>query len=397
MLFVAVASEVGGGNRSLLSLLQRLDRNRLLPIVACPAEGRLTELLNEHGVEWRAVARSARFSKYRPLPMLQEVGRYVRLIRQRRIRMVHVNDLSAWMAPSLAARFCRVPASCHVRCDMSVEFLRYLAKWCPCPSLLIANSEAMHRHMEPRFAEVGWGGRCTALPNAVDVERFTPAHHFDTSVPKRRPVSILFASNLAPCKGPDVFLRIAARVRSAGVDAVFKIAGEDFATDGHYDAELRVMAQRLGLGDCVSFLGFQDDMVDIYQGADILVWPAREYLKDHASTQSIGFPRVIIEALACGVPVVASNLTGVSEAIAHGETGILVPPGEEDSFAEAIINLVNDERQRCIISRAARERTVRDFSLESHVSRFERAVQPSLQFQSGTTPYEQIRTFGSNQ
>jgi glycosyltransferase involved in cell wall biosynthesis len=140
-------------------------------------------------------------------------------------------------------------------------------------------------------------------------------------------------------------------------------------------------------------------MVDVYRDADVLVWPARKYLKENTPAQSIGFPRVIIEALACGVPVVASDLEGVEEAIKDGETGILISPDDESAFADAIIQLAKDRRRRESLVLAAREHIVRDFSIETHVRRFERTLESVLNGQKNgrnclhTTPsFDNLQT-----
>ncbi len=377
VLFVAVSSSVGGGNRSLLSILERLDRALIAPVVVCPSHGRLTELLDAINVEWHVVRRATAFSKFKPFGLLREVAQYASIIRRRRIDLVHANDLTAWMGASIAARLCRTLATCHVRCDTSHEYLSYLSKWCPRPALLIANSEAMRSHMDGKFTDVGWRGRCTALPNAVDTERFTPpsGRSFDNH---DRPMNILFASNLAPCKGPDVFLRIAARIRSAGVAAAFQIAGEDLDSARQYESELRELSRQLQLQDCVSFLGFRDDMPEVYRSADVLVWPARKFLHAGRTGQSIGYPRTIIEAMASGVSVVASDLDGVSEAISDEETGMLIPDGDEAAFAEAVVRLARDEALRNALAKTGRHRVVHEFSLERHVREFERTLSSLL-------------------
>ncbi|HET8946517.1 MAG TPA: glycosyltransferase family 4 protein [Candidatus Polarisedimenticolia bacterium] len=133
---------------------------------------------------------------------------------------------------------------------------------------------------------------------------------------------------LVPDKGQDDFLRAAAILRARRPDLHFLLAGR-----GTAEADLRRLAADLGVEDAVAFLGFRDDVPEITASLAVSVLPSVDCDASSAA---------IKEALACGVPVVATDIGGASEIVREGETGFVVPPRDPARLAEAIDRLLAD-------------------------------------------------------
>jgi L-malate glycosyltransferase len=115
---------------------------------------------------------------------------------------------------------------------------------------------------------------------------------------------------------------------------------------GPLEAEVRVLHARLGLGDRVVLLGYRPDAVRLMAGCDLFVLASRYE----------GLPVAVMEALALGLPVVATAVGGVPEVVEHGREGLLVPPGRPDELAAAVLTLLTDAERRARMSEAAARR-----------------------------------------
>jgi len=147
---------------------------------------------------------------------------------------------------------------------------------------------------------------------------------------------------LVPDKGPDTFLRAAATVLAARTGVRFVLAGT-----GIMEPELRRMVADLGIGAAVRFLGFRDNVPEITTALTLSVLPAVDC--DASST-------VLKEALACGVPVIATDIGGAREIVLDGTTGLIVPPGDSGALARAILTLLADPaRARAMGSAGSRD------------------------------------------
>lgn len=136
-----------------------------------------------------------------------------------------------------------------------------------------------------------------------------------------------------------------------------------------YAAQVRATAQRLGVADRVVWAGARHDMEQVWSAVDLLIHPALE--------EPLG--RVLLEAMAAGVPAVASDSTGIRECVVHGTTGMLVPPGNSDALSEAAIPLLCDPARRRQFGAAGRRRVEEFFSPTVLTARneavFRRAIQ----------------------
>ncbi len=184
-------------------------------------------------------------------------------------------------------------------------------------------SEAARRSLLEEFRLSS--GKTTVVLNGVDGHYFCPAERPSTL---KRELGIatsdrllLDVGRLAPEKRVDVLLEALLRLRQEGERITCLIAGE-----GGEEQKLRHQAEKSGVAPYVRFLGFHRDLRPYYRGADLLVLPSR----------TEGLPTVLLEAMACGVPCVATRVGGVPEVITDGVDGWLVEAGSAGALAEGI-------------------------------------------------------------
>ncbi|OIO37434.1 MAG: lipopolysaccharide heptosyltransferase II, partial [Candidatus Omnitrophica bacterium CG1_02_49_10] len=190
------------------------------------------------------------------------------------------------------------------------------------------------------------------IHRGVDLERF---HYKERAFGRSKEVRIGIVGRMTPLKGHDDFLRAISRVVRVIPNAKAVIAGDAPSGKEEYRHQLEMLTRRLGLTKYVQFLGARDDMPELFAGLDILVL---------ATNREEGFGRVIIEAAASGVPVVATEVGGVKDIIEDRHNGLLIPPREPIKMAEAIIELIKDRELSESLSRNGRRAAEEKFSLD---------------------------------
>jgi glycosyltransferase involved in cell wall biosynthesis len=167
----------------------------------------------------------------------------------------------------------------------------------------------------------------------------------------RRYMSIV-ANLRNPVKDHPMFLRAAARVRAVVPDAAFAIAGEGELMKG-----LRELAGELGIEDDVFFLGRCDNVADLLFASDVGV----------LSSKAEGFANAILEYMAAGLPVVATDVGGAREAIAEGDTGYLVASGDDVKMAERIIEVLSESKRARAMGERGKLTAAEKFSCDRHL------------------------------
>ena len=199
-------------------------------------------------------------------------------------------------------------------------------------------------------------GKLFLVYHGVDVARYQPLVH------PRRPVpTILSVGRLVEKKGFPILLRAAGILRSRGAEFKLVIIGE-----GPERADLQSLATGLGLVDSVEFRGAQtaEQVREAYAEADLFALAcvvASDQDRD-------GLPNVLLEALACGVPTVATRSSAITELIEPEETGLLAKPGDAQDLADQMERLLYDDELRAVVSRLGRERVAQHFRLERSVA-----------------------------
>jgi glycosyltransferase involved in cell wall biosynthesis len=230
------------------------------------------------------------------------------------------------------------------------------------PALIIANSAAVAASVR----EDGARPPPVLIHNPVDLERFRPGLdrarlRQELDVSTETPL-IGQIAHLTPWKGHDLFLRIARAIAHEFPGSRFVIVGGAiYETAGHegYRETLERQARELRLADRVVFLGERQDVPEILAALDMLV---------HCPTSPEPFGRVLAEAMAVGTPVVSADSGGSAEIVEEGVTGRLVPAGNVDGFAAAVVELLRDPGLRERMGSAGRHRAERLFPIGVHTA-----------------------------
>lgn len=366
LLFVDHAAAIGGAERSLLLLLEYLDRRRWEPHLAC-APGPVAAEASMLGVAVHPVAlprlrRSARFA----LDGARGAVALARIAREARPTLIHANTVRAAFYAAPAARLARRPFVWHMRdfwlgeeAPARPAFDRLGKRLLAASAArVVANSHAVARGL-PAVTHL------TVVHNGIDLARFSPTL---ASAPFRTqhniPPDALVAGvvgRLRPWKGQDRFLAVAARVAAAVPSARFVLAGGDpFAVDDAYPAALRRQAAALGIAGRVTFTGHLADVRPALAAFDLFVHPG----------DPEPFGLATVEAMAMGLPVVAFAHGAAPEIVAQ-DTGVLVPPGDEEALATAIISLLGDEERRLALGTAGRRRAASHFTIQRVVAQMD--------------------------
>lgn len=215
-------------------------------------------------------------------------------------------------------------------------------------------SEASRARFAARYPVMAYRN-WEVVRNGIDVRAFSPAERqmpSDLGLPPGGPVALLPAA-LRGGKGHDLAIRAWPAVTAVHPEARLVLAGS-----GCEEGRLRSLAEKSGVAESVVFAGFRRDVASLMQASSLVLLPSR----------SEALPTVLMEAAACGRPVVASNVEGVPEVVADGHTGILLDPDDVEGFGRAVIDLLGDPGRRNTMGLRARDRAVRDFSLERWVT-----------------------------
>lgn len=189
--------------------------------------------------------------------------------------------------------------------------------------------------------------RAFTVYNGLDLERFTP----DPTPSTQKQTVILTVGNIRRVKGHDVLLHAAALLRETEPEAQFAVAGE--VLEPSYFQELLDLRCQLGLQESFTFLGGVSDLATLLQKATIFVLPSR----------SEGFSNSLLEAMACGLPVVATDVGGNAEAVKSGITGVIVPAEDPRALAQALRQLLLSTAERLAMGVAGRHRAEELFSV----------------------------------
>jgi glycosyltransferase involved in cell wall biosynthesis len=212
------------------------------------------------------------------------------------------------------------------------------------PRIMAANSQAAIRYATERGVRPE---HLYFLPNVVDTEQWKPA-----ACRSEDTVRLIAVGSLVQCKRFDRFLSALSRLRrELNIPVTGVIVGE-----GPLRAQLEEQAEALGLlPSAVEFKGSVSDMATVYAEADISV----------LTSDYEGTPNVLLEAMASGLPVVATEVGGVPEIVRQGVNGFMTPRGDEQGMCAALVRLINDSQLRMQMGRDARAYVEVNHSLSS--------------------------------
>jgi glycosyltransferase involved in cell wall biosynthesis len=303
------------------------------------------------------VARKSQAAPLHETPMkgradLKIVRRLTQLIHDERYELVHAHTPRTALVGSLAAWKADVPFIYHVHSPAGRDSTRRLTNWTNAlvewatvrkASRLITVSPSLREHMIERGFRPN---QVVYVPNGVPCVAAA-----DERRPPRNGWTLGAVALFRPRKGLEVLLETLALLRSRGVNVRLRAVG-GFETLA-YESAILCLVERLGLADIIDWIGFTNDVPRELAHIDLFVLP---------SLFGEGLPMVVLEAMAVGIPVIASRVEGVPEAVRHRETGLLVDPGSVSQLAGAIEEVVGGGVDYAGLSAAAKARQNAFFS-----------------------------------
>ncbi len=345
---VSLGTNMGGMEKLLVEFAKFTDRDRFeLAFVSLQQRGSLAAEINDLGCP---VFELNKTPGMRP----GVVWKLVRLLRKLRPHVVHTHNTAAFFYGGVAASLARVPRLIHTRHGQRFNAsaretlaFRFLSKF----AYRVASVSADGRHLT--ISEGVHADRACMIRNGVDLSRFPYVG------PNRHGPAILVA-RLSPEKDVATLIRavqIASQLRGPG-DPALRL---DIVGDGATRPQLERQAQSHGIADTIRFLGERRDVASRLASASMFVLPSL----------TEGISLTLLEAMARGLPVVATRVGGNPEVVIDGDTGFLVPPQNPESLAAAIVRVHQDPVLGRELGRRGRQRVEKEFSVNHMIRQYE--------------------------
>ncbi len=361
VLFIIDSFEQGGSERQALQLLRQLQLSGQCRVnLAClQNRGSLRAATDALGI---GEIHEYPLTSFYDLNFVKQLGRLRRFIRENEIDVVHTHCFYTNIFGMIGAFLSGVPARVTSKGETDgfrtpmqkrAERMAFRLAHRVIANCLVVQNQLIKEGVSP--------ARIIQHYNGLELERLkvNPALRREEALasfglpqdPARRLITIV-ANLHNPVKDHPTFLRAAARVRTAVPDAAFVIAGEGSLMESH-----RELARQLGIERDVFFIGRCDNVPNLLFASDVGV----------LSSRAEGFANAILEYMAAGLPVVATDAGGVREAIVEGESGFVVPVGDAEMMAERIIQVLGDSKRARHMGRQGKFIVAEKFASEHHL------------------------------
>jgi glycosyltransferase involved in cell wall biosynthesis len=359
VLHVIDSFDLGGAQTFLLSLMRNHDSSRFVAEVAAMHGHGVFELeFQKAGIRTYSLSPG----KFPPLYFLN----FLRLMHSGKFDILHFHLFGANLcAKPLAIAVGHRAIIVHDQCndasrDQSPLLLAADALANKGASRVIAVSESVQRYLLEH--EDLPTSKVAMIPNGLAAEEFVPPSAGENELARAawkipaKSFVIGGVGRLVPQKNLRLFLNVAAQLLPKHPNLLFVIAGS-----GPLESELRSHAAALGIAEKVRFLGHVTDRASLYHALDLLLMPS----------DFEGTPMALLEAMASGLPVLASGVDGIAEVCTDGVDALLVPPGDVNGFAEAMERVIKEEGFREMLGANARKRVLARYEIRGLVRRIE--------------------------
>ncbi|HEX8751303.1 MAG TPA: glycosyltransferase family 4 protein [Nitrospira sp.] len=374
ILYIHGIDSIGGAERDLLAMLNRLNRAEWEPHVACPSGGPLHGLVSGASIAHHSLVLSPWRKWFSPFVRWLGVNNLRTLLKQLQPALIHVNDI--WWVPhtiravrNFTPR--RIPIVAHVRQEIEPEKVsRYYLDQA---DAVIAISKQVEQ------ALIAGGVAARSVRTIYSGLDLSNVHRSGSDYQEARfklglsPDAVLLGTvaNLFPRKGYDVMLRALPMILKDEPSTQYMILGTG---EREYEQTLRELSKELGIAHCVHFYGFQDPVRPFLEAMDLYVHPARME----------GFGIAVIEAMAAGKAVVATRIGGLPEVVDDGQTGLLVASDSPEALSTAVVSLLRNKIRRQEMGERGLKLVCERFDLKVSVGAMEQLYRHVLTTQAGT-------------
>ncbi|MHB9155500.1 MAG: glycosyltransferase, partial [Endomicrobiales bacterium] len=353
--------ELAGSERNVFEIVTRLDPEKFRPSVVCMRGGNLVNMLRDRGVE----VTELRLKRIYTFPAFVKALQVARLLREKDVKIVVTYHGKSDYFGGVVARLAGVPVVISSRRDMGYAlrprhillyrlFNRFFDR-------IVTVSEAVKNTVADR-EKVPWH-KLVTIYNGVNLEAYDrkiPAGPVRKSLglEKEAPVAGILAV-IRPVKGHRYFLEAASLIAKKYPRARFLAVG--WTPDYPYFDEIKAYARSLGLEKSILFTGGRADTPEMLAAMDVPVF----------ASENEGFSNAVLESMAAGKAVVATNSGGTAEAVVDGVTGLLVPPRDPRALAGAVLRLLDGRKRAAEMGKKGKERACRMFGMEKMMDRVE--------------------------
>ncbi|MBI3864311.1 MAG: GT4 family glycosyltransferase PelF [Planctomycetia bacterium] len=346
---VVLALNIGGLEKVVYDLVRFADRDEFATSVLCLGEiGALEPAFQEIGIPVEALGVHKR-------GILRGIMAVARRLRELRPDVLHTHNPAAHIVGAPAARWAGIPVVVHSRHGMheshgwSTTLGNRLATRLTHCMVAVSTAAATISRSDDRGPE----NRLAVIRNGVDLNLYRQR---GKSAPHTSFKAIHAARLDNTTKDQRTLLRAVRLVVDRKPDFTLDIVG-----DGSDRTTLEALCDELKLRSHVQFLGFRHDVHELLPQADLFV----------LSSVTEGLPMTLLEAMAAGLPIVSTDVGGISELVRHQETGLLVAPQNPEALACAILELVHDPQRSVDMGRAGRRRVEQEFDIRVVTARYE--------------------------
>jgi glycosyltransferase involved in cell wall biosynthesis len=333
-------NEPGGAEVVVRDLARLFSKDGFNTTVSVAGGGWIAEELGRSNVSYEV-------RPYKPFLDIRYMLHLIRLIRKNRIQIVHAHMSQMNLFCSLVGRLCRIPTIATIHGISNQFATKRQAAYCCIMERLASKVVLVSNHLLSLYDEaVGHpGAKRLAIYNGVDLAAFCGK---EKSIRMEEPYKIVMVGSLLPIKDYLTMLEACKIMKAKGLRFSLKIVG-----DGPERKSLDGRIIDMGLEQEVEILGFRQDVSEILQSHDLYI----------LSSTHEGFSISAIEAMATGLPVIATRCGGPEEIVVEGVTGMLVPPSDSKALAEAIQFITAHVETANAMGIAGRQRVEKEFSI----------------------------------
>ncbi|MBS1955871.1 MAG: glycosyltransferase family 4 protein [Cyanobacteria bacterium SZAS-4] len=387
IVFFDHTSKISGGEIALFNLVTTLNTDKYRVVVVVCSDGPLVEKLQAAKIETHifpladsvletrkeSLGVSSLLQLKKALMTFNYSIKLAGFFRNLKADLIHANSLKSDLIGGLAARVAAVPIIWHVRDRIADDYLpgkvvKVFKTLCDLlPNHVITISQATRATLPGADnPEASFNKKLTIVHDGVAPDAIRTS---DRRWKSNDQVVIGIIGRLSPWKGQHIFLKAAAQVHKEFPNAIFQIIGSALFGEREYEASLHQLTETLKLEQCVQFLGFRENILDVIESVDIIV---------HASTTAEPFGQVVVEGMASQKPVIATKGGGVLEIIEDGVSGLLVPMNDENAMAEAIKELLRNPERSIALGLNGQKRVQDKFLIEHTARNVERVYETIL-------------------
>lgn len=350
------AHMMGGGQWSLYYLIKHLNKDVFHPTVLCPQEGELASKMRGAGAEVICL-NMGRIRYLNPFV----IRRLFTVIKDKQIDLIHTDSSTETFYTGISARIMGIPLVWHIRVSEGEWFFDRVLAMFSTKLILVASA------ISQRFGWLQTTKKMVVIYNGLDLEEFD---NFPGTSSIREEYNIAQDTVLLGCigriekrKGQEYIIAAMRHLDNAKLILVGQ-GKEDYLN------RITKLCNEFNIADRVLYVGYRDDIPSVLKEIDIFVFP---------TLRGEGFPRVVLEAMAAGKPVVATDNAGSPEAVAVGYTGYIVPTGNTSALATKLKELIADKKKRTVMGEVGRKRVKKYFTIQKNVEKIQEVYRDILE------------------